>query len=54
MPVYEFHCKDCGKPFEITRSAAEFQPTKVKCPSCSSNKVERRWTSVFTITSKKS
>jgi putative FmdB family regulatory protein len=54
MPVYEFHCKKCGKSFEIVRSMSEYDPKKVKCPSCQSKRVERRWSRVSAITSKKS
>lgn len=54
MPVYEFTCRKCQKPFEIVRSIARFDRKKVTCPFCRSRKVERRWTSVFAVTSKKS
>ncbi len=54
MPVYEFTCLQCRKPFEIVRPMSKFDPRKVKCPSCGSKKTERRWTSVFAVTSKKS
>jgi len=39
---------------EIVRPIARFDSKKVKCPSCGSRRVERRWTSVFAVTSKKS
>ena len=54
MPVYEFTCRKCNKPFEVVRSIARYDPKKVRCPSCRSRRVERRWTSVFAVTSKKS
>ncbi len=54
MPVYEFSCLKCNKQFEIVRPIARFDSKKVKCPSCGSGRVERRWTSVFAVTSKKS
>ena len=54
MPVYEFTCRKCNKPFEVVRLIARFDPKKVRCPSCHSRRVERRWTSVFAVTSKKS
>jgi putative FmdB family regulatory protein len=54
MPVYEFHCHKCGKPFEVVRNVSDYDPAKVRCPDCKSRKVERRWSSVSTITSKKS
>ena len=32
MPVYEYHCDDCGKKFEITQSMHD-APVDV-CPEC--------------------
>jgi putative FmdB family regulatory protein len=38
MPVYEFHCPECGRDFErLVRGE-----TRVVCPACESRKVERR------------
>jgi putative FmdB family regulatory protein len=54
MPVYEFFCRDCKKPFEVVLSVAEYDPHKVECPGCGGKKVERRWSSVTAITSRKS
>ena len=54
MPVYEFICRNCRKKFEIVKTVAEYGKGKVKCPKCKSSKVERRWSSIFTVTSKKS
>jgi len=35
MPIYEFHCADCGKSFEVLRlSASGFKA--ITCPSCGS------------------
>jgi putative FmdB family regulatory protein len=52
MPVYEFTCRDCQKTFEIVRSMSE--SAKITCAHCGSSKVERIWSSVHAITSKKS
>ena len=54
MPTYEFTCHACNKPFEITESVATYDAARVKCPTCGGQRVERRWSSVSTITSKKS
>lgn len=54
MPIYEFNCKACKKPFEIVESLASYDPKKVKCPECGSKRVERRWSTVYAVTSKKS
>lgn len=54
MPLYEFYCRDCQKSFEVHESMTEHGKTPVKCPGCGSANVERRWTSVYAVTSKKS
>jgi putative FmdB family regulatory protein len=54
VPVYEFTCKKCGQPFEIVESISRYDPAKVRCPACKSRKVERRWSRVVAVTSKKS
>ncbi|KIX11424.1 FmdB family zinc ribbon protein [Dethiosulfatarculus sandiegensis] len=38
MPIYEYHCSDCGKDFEILVFKSD---EKVTCPECKSEKVER-------------
>ncbi len=54
MPIYEYVCHVCGKEFELVQNLAEHEKAEVKCPDCYSEKVERRYTHVETITSKKS
>lgn len=54
MPVYEYRCKKCGKSFELIETVSEHDPAKVRCPDCKSKSVERLWSQVFTVTSKKS
>ncbi len=54
MAVYEFSCLECKKKFEVVQAIRDYDPTKVTCPDCSSKKVERLWSKVFTVTSKKS
>jgi putative FmdB family regulatory protein len=53
MPVYEFVCRDCQKPFEIIRSMSE-ATEGVKCPACGSTRVDRTYSHVYAKTSKKS
>ncbi|MDH4045506.1 MAG: zinc ribbon domain-containing protein [Gemmatimonadota bacterium] len=39
MPIYEYHCPDCGADFErLVRGQA-----RVACPACESRSVERRF-----------
>ena len=54
MPIYEFRCLDCKKRFDLVLSVTEYDPKKVKCPKCGAKKVERQWSRVFAVTSKKS
>jgi putative FmdB family regulatory protein len=54
VPIYEFRCQECGKPFEVVESISRFKPARVRCPRCSSKKVERTWSRVYTVTTKKS
>jgi putative FmdB family regulatory protein len=54
MPVYEFECLDCHKTFETAQSIANFDPGKVECPHCGGKKIDRIWSRVFAVTSKKS
>jgi putative FmdB family regulatory protein len=54
MPVYEFTCISCKKKFEVVKSIKGFDPKKIKCPKCKSARVERRWSTVYAVTSKKS
>jgi putative FmdB family regulatory protein len=52
MPVYEFACRDCQKTFEIVRPMSD--SSAVTCTHCGSTKVERIWSTVYAVTSKKS
>jgi putative FmdB family regulatory protein len=54
MPVYEFSCRDCQKAFEIVRPMSESSSTNVTCTHCGSANVERTWSTVYAVTSKKS
>jgi putative FmdB family regulatory protein len=48
MPVYEFVCRDCQKPFEVIR------PMSGSTPTCGSTRVDRTYSHVYAQTSKKS
>jgi len=54
MPVYEYVCQACKKPFELVRPIKENGRNATTCPKCTGRKVERRWTSIFVETSRKS
>jgi putative FmdB family regulatory protein len=41
MPIYEFVCADCGKPFEqLVFSSSKIN--EVTCPTCSSQNVTKQ------------
>jgi len=54
MPVYEYVCAKCKKAFEVVKPITQYAKKAVVCPKCRSRKVERRWSSVFVETSRKS
>jgi putative FmdB family regulatory protein len=54
MPVYEFHCRPCNRDFELVLTVSEYGRHKIECPHCGGTKVERIWSRVFAVTSKKS
>jgi putative FmdB family regulatory protein len=41
MPVYEFKCSQCHKPFEIRLSFTEYDTAAITCPNCGSANVQR-------------
>jgi putative FmdB family regulatory protein len=44
MPIYEFQCDVCGKPFEeLFRSSSERR--QMTCPGCGSKKVHKKFSS---------
>lgn len=54
MPVYDYHCKACGKSFEIVLTLTEHEKQKVACPKCGSKRVEQEPAAFFAVTSRKS
>ena len=45
MPVYEFHCKECGYSFELSATVAEKERREsertIVCEQCASDNVEQ-------------
>jgi len=55
MPAYEYICKDCKKDFTVFLSMKEFEARpKIACPLCNGDNVEKKFTSFYAKTSKKS
>jgi len=53
MPVYDYICNDCHKPFEKVLTLSEHDEP-VTCPKCGSKNVEQEVASFFAVTEKKS
>ncbi len=53
MPVYDYVCNDCHKPFEVILTLKEHD-VEVKCPKCGSKNVEQEVTAYSAVTGKNS
>jgi putative FmdB family regulatory protein len=42
MPLYEYHCEECGNRFEILQRLGE-GAEGLNCPRCGFNQVEKRF-----------
>lgn len=55
MPVYEYWCRRCEKPFTETLHMAEHDTLVPPCPLCQKNdQVERKLSTFTAVTSRKS
>ena len=54
MPVYEFRCKSCDKQFSLTLSVREYEGKDHSCPGCKGKDLERVYSTLQVITSRKS
>jgi putative FmdB family regulatory protein len=54
MPVYDYVCLDCHKPFETVLTLHEHDKENPKCPHCGSKNVEQEAAAFFAVTSRKS
>jgi putative FmdB family regulatory protein len=54
VPVYDYVCLDCHKPFETVLSLNEHDKETPKCPHCGSKNVEQEAAAFFAVTSRKS
>ena len=41
MPTYDYICEECGKPFSLFLSYAEYGSTAVSCPNCGTGHIRR-------------
>ena len=42
MPIYEYVCENCGKPFSLFLSYADYDTAAVCCPGCGAENVRRK------------
>jgi len=42
MPTYDYRCLNCNRRFDIFLTYQEYETTKVHCPHCQSDRVQRR------------
>ena len=54
MPVYDYHCKDCDKSFELVLTFGEHEKNNISCPKCGSKNIEQEAAAFFAVTAKKS
>ena len=55
MPLYEFWCRRCRKPFTAAMHVADHDRKVAACPTCKKKKhVERRLSTFTAVTSRKS
>lgn len=54
MPIYEYHCENCGKRFEIFASIKDKEKGLSEvCPKCKSKRVHQIFGKITVITSSK-
>jgi putative FmdB family regulatory protein len=55
MPIYDYQCQGCKKKFIVEMTVDKYSKgPRVSCPKCKNKKVQRIFSSVSVITSKKS
>ena len=54
MPVYDYLCLDCHKPFELVLTLKEHDSEAVKGPKCGSANIEQEAAQFYAVTGKKS
>jgi len=46
MPLYDLHCTDCNRDFNIKASVADKMEKRILCPECGSNILDTIYKSV--------
>ena len=42
MPLYEYHCGDCGSRFEVLQRVGQ-GPEGLECPTCGKDDIEKEY-----------
>ncbi len=42
MPIYEYHCRACGRTFSALVSSSRTQAEEIECPECREHQAEKR------------
>ncbi|RQW77992.1 MAG: zinc ribbon domain-containing protein [Geobacter sp.] len=54
MPIYEYHCEECGHEFQVVTTIADHRRGGVNCPHCSKNLVVLKYRSFHAFEGKRS
>jgi putative FmdB family regulatory protein len=54
VPIYEFSCRKCGADFTLALTLKEYEKAGAACPKCKATDVERVYSTLQVITSRKS
>lgn len=54
MPIYEYHCKDCGQDFEKLFRFSDPKINTPECPGCQSENTHKRLSTIAAFSGGKS
>jgi len=53
MPIYEYHCTDCGQDFEKLLRFSDSNANSPECPGCQSENTRKRLSTIAVFNSGK-
>lgn len=54
MPIYEYHCTECGNKFEKLMRFSDPNVNSPECPDCNSNHTQKRLSTVASFSAGRS
>ena len=54
MPMYDYHCKNCGEKFEELVFSSSTPDEEITCPNCKENKSKRLFSAPMVSTGRSS